>query len=311
MVHFADRLSEEMRRKQSQVIVGLDPRLHVIPAEIARPAMAEHGQTPKGAAEAIKVFNEAVIDAVAAHAVGVKCQIAFYEQFGCEGMRAYADTVAYARDKGLIVIGDVKRGDISSSAAAYAAAHLGANEDDEPVSEDFVTDAITVNPYLGTDAIRPFLDAAQATGRGIFVLVKTSNPSSVELQDMKVDGTPLYERVAALVDKWGETHRGACGYSFVGAVVGATFPGELSRLRELMPNTPFLVPGFGAQGGAVEDVVGAFDARGEGAVVNSARNVIFAWRQAPYREEFGEHRWREAVEAAAADMREELWQATR
>ncbi len=292
--NFADLLIEQTRARRSQVVVGLDPRAELLPAEFG-------GAAP---ADAVLAFNRAVIDAVRDHAVAVKPQVAFYEQLGCDGMAAYAATIRYARERGLIVIGDVKRNDIASTAAAYAAAHVGAPDG------DFVVDAATINPYLGSDGVSPFVEAAGAHGRGLFVLVKTSNPSSGEIQDLSVDGAPLYEHVAALVDEWGRSLRGHCGYSAVGAVVGATYPEELTRLRGLMPNAPLLVPGFGAQGGGVADVLPAFDADGEGAVVNSSRGIIFAWTREPYAEEFGEDRWREAVAAAAADMQRDLWDAT-
>jgi orotidine-5'-phosphate decarboxylase len=306
--NFADRLFAELRRKQSQVVVGLDPRVDRLPAELAPPPAS---LTAARAAEAVLAFNCAVMDAVREHAVAVKCQVAFYEQLGWEGMRAYAATLRQARERGLLVIGDVKRNDIASTAAAYAAAHLGGRGEAGCFGEDFVADAVTVNPYLGSDGVRPFLEAAAAAGRGVFVLVKTSNPSSVEVQDLDCGGAPLYERVAELVQAWGRPYRGECGYSLLGAVTGATFPDELARLRELMPSAVLLVPGFGAQGAGVDDVLGAFDGQGQGAVVNSSRGIAFAWERAPYRDEYGESRWREAVAAAAADMREQLWQATR
>jgi len=287
------------------VIVGLDPRVDRLPEEL-RPA------TPsvKGTAHAVMAFNRAVVDAVADLVVGVKVQVAFYEQLGCAGMNAYASTIRYAREKGMIVIGDAKRNDIASTAAAYAAAHLGTPDGADEV-DDFLVDAVTVNPYLGSDGVRPFVEAAAANGRGLFVLVKTSNPSSCEVQDLDCDGATVYERVAELVAEWGSEHRGHSGYSLVGAVCGATFPEELGRLRELMPCAPLLVPGFGAQGADVDDIIGAFDTEGLGAVVNASRGVIYAWERPPYAEEYGPQRWREAVWAAAADMRERIWRATR
>jgi orotidine-5'-phosphate decarboxylase len=305
--NFADVLMDAVCRKESQLVVGLDPRLDRLPAEL-RP----NETLPAAAvgAGAIAAFNRAVVDAVAAYAVAVKCQIAFYEQFGCEGMKAYAATLQYARDRGLIVIGDIKRGDIASTAAAYATAHLGPVGPGSAASSDFTADAVTINPYLGSDGVMPFVEAAAANGRGVFALVKTSNPSSVEIQNLAGDGGPVYEQVGALVEGWGRPYRGESGYSLLGAVVGATFPGDLVRLRKLMPGTPFLVPGVGAQGGRVADVAGAFDARGLGAIANSSRDIIFAWDRAPYREEYGPARWREAVGAAASDLREQLWRAT-
>ncbi len=300
--NFADELTRRIRERRSQVVVGLDPRLERLPREIT-----ESADSP---ADAVLAFNRAVIDAVAEHAVAVKPQIAFYEQLGCAGMHAYAKSVRHAQERDLLVIGDGKRNDIASTAAAYAAAHLGGPGDEAAAGGDFRADAVTINPYLGSDGVRPFLQAASATGGGVFVLVKTSNASSAEVQDLEVGGCRVYERVAELVEQWGEPYRGESGYSLLGAVVGATFPRQLAALRARMPHTPFLVPGFGAQGGRVEDVAAAFDREGCGAVVNSSRGVIFAWQRPPYDEEFGEGRWREAVTAAAARMRSDLWEAT-
>lgn len=304
--NFADSLMEAVRRKKSQVVVGLDPRPDRLPCAL----QPDDLQDTAAAADSILAFNQDVLDAVAEEAAAVKCQIAFYEQLGCEGMRTYARTLKLARERDLIVIGDVKRSDIASTAEAYAAAHLGPAPGGYGPCDDFVADAITVNPYLGSDGIRPFLEAAAAHGRGLFALVKTSNPSSIEIQDLVCGGAPLYERVGELVEEWGAQYRGHAGYSAVGAVVGATFPDELERLRRQMPHTIFLVPGFGAQGGEVEQVLPAFDADGEGAIVNSSRGIIFAWQSPPYDESHGESRWRDAVRAAAADMRKRIWNAT-
>jgi len=308
--NFADRLMDCVKEKRSQVIVGLDPRVENLPEEFHPRTDDGDGWNPRSAAHAVMAFNRAVIDAVVDHAVGVKPQIAFYERFGCEGMHAYASTIRYAREKGLIVLGDVKRNDIASTAEAYAIAHLGGTGDVSAPSDDFVVDAVTVNAYLGSDCIRPFVEAAAANGRGVFALVKTSNPSSGEIQDLKCGRALLYERVAELVDEWGDAYRGHGGYSLLGAVVGATYPEELETLRGLMPHAPLLVPGYGAQGGGVDDVMGAFHADGLGAVVNSSRGIIFAWQRTPYKEKYGAERWREAVWAAAADMRQQIWDAT-
>jgi len=296
--HFADRLMAQVRRKRSQVVVGLDPRPERLPREL-KPQTSDAEAT----ARAVLAFNREVMAAVAGEAVAVKPQIAFYERLGCAGVRAYAETVREARERGLIVIADVKRGDISSTAAAYAEAHLGEDS-------DLSADAVTLNPYMGSDSVGPFIEVAERTGKGVFVLVKTSNPSAAEVQDLDCAGRPLHERVAELVARWGEGLCGQSGYSSVGAVVGATFRQELGRLRELMPRTPFLVPGYGAQGAGVEDVVPAFDSAGLGALVNSSRGIIFSWEAEPYRSRYGEERWREALRGAAADMRRALWTAT-
>lgn len=311
MEHFADRLAAQIEKKRSQIVVGLDPRIERIPPQILEESLARHGRTPHGAADAIERFNRAVIDAVAEHAAAIKCQIAFYERHGLAGLGAYASTLSYARSKGLLAIGDVKRSDIGSTAAAYAAAHLGCDKDDAAFCPpDFVADAITINPLLGSDGVAPFIEQAAEQGRGLFALVKTSNPSSAEIQDLSCDGKPLYERVAALVEQWGTPYRGECGYSLVGAVVGATFPRVVARLREAMPHTFFLLPGFGAQGAGVEDVLPAFDAEGSGAVVNSSRAITYAHERPPFSEEFGIERWQEAAAEAARRMKEQIWQAT-
>lgn len=311
MEHFADRLLRAAKGKQSQVVVGLDPRLDSIPESIVKEAAAQHGQTPAGAAAAIVRFNNEVLDAVCEAAVAVKLQIAFYERFGWEGLRAYAETVRAARARGLMIIGDVKRSDIGSTAEAYAAAHLPAPSQSSWESPpDFHVDAITINPLLGWDGVAPFVERAAAAGCGLFVLVKTSNPSSAEFQDLESARAPLYEHLAAAVAHWGEAHRGECGYSLLGAVVGATFPKALGELRALMPHSIFLVPGFGEQGGAAGDVTAAFDREGRGALICSSRGVIYAYRQEPYAQTYGVGNWQAAVAAAAQEMRQEIWSAT-
>ena len=312
--HFADRLLDLAESRRSQVVVGLDPRPELLPEEVTAEAASRHGQGAQAAAEAMLSFNRAVIDATCRSAVAVKPQIAFYERYGCEGLRAYAGTVAYARSRGMIVIGDVKRGDIGSTAEAYAAAHLpappaGAHERRE-LPADFHVDAITVNPLCGSDGVAPFIERAAASGTGLFVLVRTSNPSSAELQDLDCGGEPFYRRIGALVERWGEAHLGACGYSLVGGVVGGTFPEILADLRAAMPHTVFLVPGFGAQGAAVTDVAKAFDAEGGGALVSSSRGIIYAYRAEPYATRHGLEGWREAIREAAETVRRELWAAT-
>jgi len=309
--HFADRLLETCERKRSQVVVGLDPRLELMPSRIVEGAVERHGRTARAAAQAIVEFNRGILEAVEGAAVAVKCQIAFYERFGTEGIKAYARTIADARRMGLMVIGDVKRNDIGSTARAYADAHLRHNRSQEWAgSGDMQADAVTVNPLFGSDGIAPFLQRASACGGGVFLLVKTSNPSSAEIQDVDAGGRPLYEHLARLVDRWGAAHAGARGYSLLGAVVGGTYPDVLARLRPLMPRALFLVPGFGAQGAGVRDVLEAFDRHGTGAVVSSSRGIIYAYSRPPYREAFGAEGWREAAGEAAEEMRRALWKAT-
>jgi len=303
MPNFADRLLAAVKQRGNPVCVGLDPRLDQLPRELRERAEREHGRTPRAAAEAILAFNRALLDALAGLAPVCKPQIAFYEEHGAEGLRAYAETIRYAQGKGLLVISDAKRGDIGTTAEAYARAHLTG------AGGGFDADALTVNPYLGAETLQPYLDAGAARGKGIFVLVKTSNPGSGDLQDLPVNGRPLYEQVAEMVRKLGAAHRGASGFSAVGAVVGATYPEQARRLREMLPETIFLVPGYGAQGATAKDVAAAFRADGLGAVVNSSRGIIFAYQREPYATRYGEARFAEAARAAAEDMASELRRA--
>ncbi len=288
---FADRLAAAVREKRSSLVVGLDPVLGRLPRSVLAQAESEGGDPRTQAARAITLFNRKVIECVAEHAVAVKPQVAFYERWGAPGWAAYEDAVQMAQEAGLLVIGDVKRGDIGSTAQAYADAHLGGKHH---------ADAVTLNPYLGSDSMEPFLHAADKQGCGTFVLVRTSNPSAAELQDLLVDGTPFHERVAALVHEWGRQRVGKSGYSSVGAVVGATAPQHLGRLREIMPRAWFLVPGVGAQGGKASDVRAAFDRHGYGALINSSRGILYAF------EDPTDDAWPDAVLAAASRLREEL-----
>ena len=296
MTAFADRLAAAVREKDSCLVVGLDPFLDKLPREILDGA-GETDDPRANAATAIERFNAEVIEAVAPFAAAVKPQIAFYEMFGPAGIAAYERTIGLAQEAGLLVIGDIKRGDIGSTASAYARAHL------DPVPGVPAADAVTLNPYLGRDSVAPFLDAAARRDAGMFMLVRTSNPSAVELQELDGGGRPLYEGVAALVDAWGSELIGESGYSSVGAVVGATAPAALARLRELMPRTWFLVPGVGAQGGAARDVAPAFARDGLGALVNSSRGILYAYGDP------ATTTWRDAVAAAARTLRDELREA--
>jgi orotidine-5'-phosphate decarboxylase len=240
----------------------------------------------------------------------VKPQVACYARYGVEGMRVLARTIEHARQTGLLVIVDAKCNDIGATAEAYAEAFLGQSMAcGRAVSGDFAADALTVNAYLGSDGIQPFVACARQSGKGLFVLVKTSNASSGELQDLPINGRPLYEHLGAMVAAWGADQRGACGYSAVGAVVGATYPEQAKRLRTLLPHTPFLVPGYGAQGATAADVVGCFDAQGRGALVTASRSIIFAYRRPAYATRYGPEAYAAAARAATQQMIQEIHQA--
>ena len=295
-----NRLIQKIQETKAPICVGLDPMLNYIPEHILEAAYGTFGETLEGAAEAIWQYNKEIIDHTWDLIPSVKPQIAMYEQFGIEGLGAYKKTVDYCQEKGLIVIGDVKRGDIGSTSAAYATGHIGRVKVGNNVCSGFDTEFITVNPYLGTDGIKPFVDACNEFDKGLFVLVKTSNPSSGEFQDRLIDGRPLYELVAEKVVDWGSASMDGA-YSNVGAVVGATYPEMSKVLRKLMPHTYFLVPGYGAQGGTAEDLRHCFNEDGLGAVVNSSRGIIAAYKQEKYRE-FGPERFGEASRQAVKDM---------
>ncbi len=298
-----DRLIQNIIEKQNPTVVGLDPKLDYIPKQILDAAFAKEGETLRGAAEAVLAYNKGIIDAVCGIVPAVKPQCAYYEAFGWEGMRVLAETVSYAKGKGMFVILDGKRNDIGSTMEAYAGAHLGIVKVGANEYEPFGGDALTVNGYLGTDGIGPLLGVCAARDRGVFVLVKTSNPSSGELQDRKLEGgETVYEAMAAKCEEWGAGSVGAFGYSAVGAVVGATWPKELAALRRLMPHTMILVPGYGAQGGGASDAAGAFDEKGLGAVVNSSRAALTAWKK---KGDDG-NRFAECAAEEAIRMREDL-----
>ena len=294
------QLIEKIQKTKAPICVGLDPMLSYVPEHIQAAAFEQYGETLEGAAEAIWQFNKEIIDHTFDLIPAVKPQIAMYEQFGIEGLKVYKRTVDYCKEKGLVVIGDAKRGDIGSTSAAYATGHIGSVQVGSKTYSGFDTDFLTVNPYLGTDGVKPFVDVCNSHGRGLFVLVKTSNPSSGEFQDRLIDGRPLYEWVAEKVVEWGNASMDG-DYSNVGAVVGATYP-EMSRiLRNLMPHTYFLVPGYGAQGGTAEDLKHCFNKDGLGAVVNSSRGIIAAYKQEKYKK-FGTEHFAEASRQAVMDM---------
>jgi len=274
-----DRLIEKIAETQNPTVVGLDPKLEYVPEFIKQKAFAEYGETLKGAAKAIWKFNKGIIDAIYNVVPAVKPQIAFYEMLGVEGIKAFHKTIEYAKERGLYVIADCKRNDIGSTAEGYATAYLGKVQIGANEFEPFPVDALTVNGYLGSDGITPFLDACEKYDKGIFVLVKTSNPSSGELQDKLIDSKPVYEVMGELCAEWGKRDMGKYGYSGVGAVVGATYPEQIAEMRQKLPNTFFLIPGYGAQGGKGDDLKAAFDSRGLGGIVNSSRAVMCAYQK--------------------------------
>ena len=295
-----NKLISNIRKTNAPIVVGLDPMLNYIPEHIQKKAFAEFGETLEGAAEAIWQYNKGIVDATCDLIPAVKPQIAMYEQFGIPGLIAYKKTVEYCKAKDLVVIGDIKRGDIGSTSAAYAVGHLGQVQVSSKKYAGFDEDFATVNPYLGSDGVKPFMDVCKEEKKGIFVLVKTSNPSSGEFQDRVIDGRPLYELVGEKVAQWGDELMGD-GYSYVGAVVGATYPEMGKVLRKIMPKTFILVPGYGAQGGKGADLVHFFNEDGLGAIVNSSRGIIAAYKQEAYAK-FGAENFGDASRAAVEDM---------
>ena len=295
-----NKLIEKIQKTHAPIVVGLDPMLNYVPEHIQKRAFAEYGETLEGAAEAIWQFNKEIVDATYDLIPAVKPQVAMYEQFGIEGVKAFKKTVDYCHEKGLVVIGDVKRGDIGSTSEAYAVGHLGKVKVGSQQFAGFDEDFATVNPYLGSDGIKPFIKVCKEENKGLFILVKTSNPSSGEFQDRLIDGRPLYEWVGEQVDAWGKEHMGD-SYSYIGAVVGATYPEQGKVLRKLMPKTFILVPGYGAQGGRGKDLVHFFNEDGLGAIINSSRGIIAAYKQEAYAQ-FGPQNFTEASRQAVKDM---------
>ena len=295
-----NKLISNIRKTNAPIVVGLDPMLNYIPEHIQKKAFAEFGETLEGAAEAIWQYNKGIVDATYDLIPAVKPQIAMYEQFGIPGLIAYKKTVDYCKSKDLVVIGDIKRGDIGSTSAAYAVGHLGQVQVGSRKYAGYDEDFATVNPYLGSDGVKPIMDICKEEKKGIFVLVKTSNPSSGEFQDRVIDGRPLYELVGEKVAQWGDELMGD-EYSYVGAVVGATYPEMGKVLRKIMPKTFILVPGYGAQGGKGADLVHFFNEDGLGAIVNSSRGIIAAYKQEKYKE-FGAENYADASRAAVKDM---------
>ncbi|MCF2643083.1 orotidine-5'-phosphate decarboxylase [Roseburia hominis] len=295
-----NKLVEKIKKTKAPIVVGLDPMLSYVPEHITKKTFHEFGETLEGAAEAIWLYNKEIIDSVYDLIPAVKPQIAMYEQFGVEGLKAFQKTVDYCHEKDLIVIGDIKRGDIGSTSAAYAVGHLGKVEVGSKKYSAFNEDFVTVNPYLGTDGIKPFVDICKEEKKGLFILVKTSNPSSGEFQDQMIEEKHLYELVGEHVAKWGEELMGD-SYSYIGAVVGATYPEQGKVLRKVMPKSFILVPGYGAQGGKGADLVHFFDEDGLGAIINSSRGIITAYKNEAYAS-FGAEHFGEASRAAVLDM---------
>lgn len=303
MQKYSDRLHAAIAKQGTPALVGLDPRLDQLPDSIVAAARERTSNEFEAAASAFEEFCSRVIDVVSPLVPAVKPQAAFFEQYGPAGCQALQTVIRKARDAGLIVICDAKRGDIGSTAEAYANAYLAGADPDAAV---WAADALTVNPYLGKDTLEPFVRVAHERGAGLYVLVRTSNPGAAIFQDRKTDGQKLYQHVAEVVESFNVDSKGECGYGSIGAVVGATYPAELTELREAMPTTPLLVPGFGSQGAGASEVAGGFDSSGHGALINSSRGINFAYRKAPYSEQFSPDEWEQAVEAATRDMIKEL-----
>lgn len=302
-----DTLARKIKATGAPIVVGLDPTLKFVPGHIKKQAFRELGETLEGAAEAVWQFNKAIVDSIYDLIPAVKPQIAMYEQFGIPGLAAFKKTVDYCREKGLVVIGDIKRGDIGSTSEAYAAGHLGKVTIGSSEFRAFDEDFVTLNPYMGLDAVKPFMDVCREEKKGLFILVKTSNPSSGDFQDRLVEGRPLYEIVGEKVAQWGEELMGE-SYSYVGAVVGATYPEQGRILRKIMPKTFILVPGYGAQGGKGKDLVHFFDEEGSGAIINSSRGIIAAYQQEKYASA-GEEHFADASRMAVEDMIADISQA--
>lgn len=303
MQNAIDNLIEKIKQMNNPTVMGLDPRYDMIPTCIT----SKYSQDIKGACEAILEFNKALIDATCDIIPAIKPQIAFYEMFGTKGIEVFKKTCEYAKQKGMVIIADIKRGDIGSTAAGYSNAYLGKTPLGESEESIFDVEFITVNPYLGIDGVKPFIEDCKKYGKGIFILVKTSNPSSGELQDLKLEtGKTVYETVGKLVNDWGKELIGENGYSSVGAVVGATYPKQLQELRKIMPNTYFLIPGYGAQGGKAEDIALGFDKNGLGGIVNASRSLMCAYKRDEWKDTYTQEQFAEATRAEAIRMRDEL-----
>jgi orotidine-5'-phosphate decarboxylase len=303
-----DTLVNKIKMLSNPTVVGLDPRFDFVPEHIKEKALDEYGKTPEAVAASFYEFNKVIIDHIYDLVPAVKPQVAMYEQLGPCGIQAYIDSIVYAKSKGLVIIGDIKRSDIASTAMAYSDGHIGRVDIGGVKTEVYHEDFITLNPYLGYDSIEPYVDNCKTYDKGLFVLVKTSNPNSGEIQDIAVgnSGEKLYEYMGKLVAKWGDSLIGESGYSRIGAVVGATHKEQGIRLRELMPKTYFLVPGYGAQGATAEDLAGCFNKDSLGAIVNSSRGIIAAYKKDVYKKEFTEKEFGLAARQAVIDMKNDL-----
>lgn len=298
-----DNLIEKIKQTNNPTVIGLDPRYEMLPKCVTD----KYPKTLEGVAEAIIEFNKKLIDNTCDIIPAAKVQIAFYEMYGIPGMKAFKETCKYAKEKGMVVIADIKRGDIGSTATGYSNAFLGRTPIGEKEEAIYDVDFVTVNGYMGTDCVKPFIEDCKKYNKGIFILVKTSNPSSGELQDLKLqNGQEVYAQMAELVEKWGEELRGVNGYSSIAAVVGATYPEQLSQIREIAPHTYFLIPGYGAQGGKASDIALGFDKNGLGGIVNASRSLMCAYKSDKWKDEFDEENYAKATRAEAVRMRDEL-----
>ena len=303
MTNIMDKLIDKIKETNNPTVIGLDPRYKMIPEYIKN----KYQKNLEGVAKAIVEFNKALIDATYDIIPAVKPQIAFYEMYGLEGMKAFEETCKYAKEKGMIVIADIKRGDIGTTAKAYSNAFLGKTKIGEQEESIYDVDFVTLNPYMGIDAIKPFIEDCEKYNKGAFILVKTSNPSSGDLQDLKLEnGEEVYTKVAKLVEEWGKNLIGEYGYSSISAVVGATYPKQLEDLRKVAPHTFFLIPGYGAQGGKAEDIALGFDENGIGGIVNSSRGLMCAYKSDLWKDKYAEEDFAEATRAEAIRMRDEL-----
>ena len=306
-MNFSDKLAQQIKLKNNPSVLGLDPKLEYIPSSIREKYFIENVGSQKAAANCIIEFNKRLIDALYEVIPAVKPQLAYYEMYGTEGIRAFYETIRYAKKKGLLVIADGKRNDIGTTAQAYAKAYLGRTDINGIEEESFGADALTVNAYLGIDGIKPFIEECEKNDKGLFILVKTSNPSSGQLQDLVLlDGRTIYEAMADLVSQWGSATTGQCEYSSIGAVVGATYPKQLDEMRKRMPKAWILVPGYGAQGGTAADVAVAFDKNGLGAVVNASRSLMCAYNLEAWKNKFTHEDFAEAARAEAERMRDDI-----